>query len=164
MKKLVVYYSLTGNTKKVAEAIYEVLPEPKSLKPLAEVQNVDDYDLIFIGFPVHSHSLPYKVETFLKNLPSGKKIALFMTHGSIPGTRLSLEAMEQALVLTGQNKVLGTFSCRGKVSPQALEILGKSPEHELWTEMAVTAASHPDQHDLEDAKTFARLVMTEASQ
>jgi len=164
MKKLVVYYSLTGNTKKVAEAIYEVLPEPKSLKPLAEVQNVDDYDLIFIGFPVHSHSLPYKVETFLKNLPSGKKIALFMTHGSIPGTRLSLEAMEQALVLTGQNKVLGTFSCRGKVSPQALEILGKSPEHEFWTEMAVTAASHPDQHDLEDAKTFARLVMTEASQ
>ncbi|MBC7364931.1 MAG: hypothetical protein H5U07_10415 [Candidatus Aminicenantes bacterium] len=164
MKKLVAYYSLTGNTKKVAEAIYEVLPEPKSLTPLTEVQNVDDFDLIFIGFPVHSHSLPYKVEAFLKNLPSGKKIALFMTHGSIPGTRLSMEAMEQALVLSGGNKVLGSFSCRGKVSPQALEVLGKSPEHELWTEMAVTAASHPDRHDLEDAKTFARLVMLEANQ
>ncbi|MCI4444765.1 MAG: hypothetical protein JHC32_01925, partial [Candidatus Aminicenantes bacterium] len=138
--------------------------EPKIIKPLTEVQTVDDYDLIFIGFPVHAHSLPYKVETFLKNLPPAKKIALFMTHGSIPGTRLSLEALEPALVLSGKNKVLGTFSCRGKVSPQALEVLGKSPEHELWTEMAVTASSHPDRHDLEDARTFARFIMTEASQ
>lgn len=164
MKKLVTYYSLTGNTRQVAEAIYEVLPEPKTIKPLKEVQDVNDFDLIFIGFPVHSHSLPFPVENFLKSLPSGKKIALFMTHGSIPGTRLSLEAMEQALVLSGKNKVLGTFSCRGKVSPQALEVLGKSPEHELWTEMAVTAASHPDRHDLEDARTFARLILSEANQ
>lgn len=164
MKKLVVYYSLTGNTRKVAEAIYEVLSEPKTIKPLSEVQTVDDYDLIFIGFPVHSHSLPYRVENFLKNLPSGKKLALFMTHGSIPGTRLSQEAMEQALVLSGKNRVLGTFSCRGKVSPQALEVLSKSPEHQLWAEMAITAATHPDEHDIEDARTFARLVLAEAGQ
>ena len=53
-------------------------------------------------------------------------------------------------------RILGTFSCRGKVSEQALEILSRSPEHELWTEMAVTARNHPDRHDLEDARAFAR--------
>lgn len=164
MRILVAYYSLTGNTRMVAEAIFEVLPEPKEMKPLTEVESVEDYDLIFIGFPVHSHSVPYRVEHFLKNLPPEKKIALFLTHGSLPGTRLSREALEHALILAGKTRILGTFTCRGKVSSQALEILSKSPEHELWAEMAVTASTHPDKNDLEDARTFARWILTLASQ
>ncbi|HEK86739.1 MAG: flavodoxin family protein [Candidatus Saccharicenans sp.] len=164
MKILVTYYSLTGNTRLIAEAIYEVLPQPKSLLSLSEVNSVENYELIFIGFPVHSHSVPYQVERFLKNLPVGKKIAFFFTHGSIPGTRLSREALEQAMVLAGKEKILGTFSCRGKVSPEALETLGKSPEHELWAEMAVTASSHPDEHDLQDARTFGRWILSLAHQ
>ncbi|MGB9892823.1 MAG: flavodoxin [Candidatus Saccharicenans sp.] len=164
MRILVTYYSLTGNTRMVAEAIYEALSEPKEIKSLAEVQTVEDYDLIFIGFPVQTHSVPYRVEEFLRNLPAGKKVALFMTHGSISGTRISRQAMEQALILAGNSRILGTFSCRGKVSSQAMEVLGKSPEHELWAEMAVTARNHPDQHDLEDAKTFARWIVSLAHQ
>ncbi|MCI4445267.1 MAG: hypothetical protein JHC32_04495 [Candidatus Aminicenantes bacterium] len=160
MNILVTYYSLTGNTQKVAEAIFETLPQPKSLKPLSEVKSVDNYDLIFVGFPVHSHSVPYPVEHFLKELPAGKKIALFFTHGSISGTRLSREALEHALVVANKAKILGTFSCRGKVSPQAMEVLGKSPENEAWSEMAVTAFSHPDQNDLQDARIFARWILS----
>jgi len=59
-------------------------------------------DLVFIGFPVHSHSVPYRLENFLRHLPAGQKIAIFMTHGSIPGTRLSREALEEALILAGK--------------------------------------------------------------
>lgn len=164
MRILVTYYSLTGNTKMVAEAIFEVLPEPKELKPIAQVADPSGYDLVFVGFPVQSHSVPARIEPFLKSLPAGLKTALFMTHGSIPGTRLAREALEQAQILAGQTRILGTFSCRGKVSDQAMEILSRSPEHELWTEMAVTARNHPDQHDLEDARTFARWVVNLARQ
>jgi flavodoxin len=164
MRTIVTYYSLSGNTKLVAEAIYQALPEPKEMKPLNEVDTVADYDLAFIGFPVHSHSVPYKVEKFLKKLPGGKKVALFLTHGSISGTRLSQEAMEQALILAGRARILGTFASRGKVSERAMEILGKSPEHEFWTEMAVTARSHPDQNDLEDARAFAQWILSLAHQ
>ncbi|MGQ9801235.1 MAG: flavodoxin family protein [Candidatus Saccharicenans sp.] len=164
MRSLVTYYSLTGNTRTVAEAIYEALPETKELKPLAEVNDLSAYDLVFIGFPVHSHSVPARVETFLRQLPAGLKTAIFMTHGSIPGTRLSREAMEQALILASGTRILGTFSCRGKVSEQALEILSRSPEHELWTEMAVTARNHPDHHDLEDVRAFARWIVSLARQ
>ncbi|MDD8019823.1 MAG: flavodoxin family protein [Acidobacteriota bacterium] len=164
MKILITYYSLTGNTKKVAEAIYQSLPEPKELKKIVEIKSVDDYDLVFAGFPVHLHSVPYKVENFLRHLPASKKVALFMTHGSIPGTRLSREALEQALVLAGKARILGTFACRGQVSLQAMETLGRSPEHELWTEMAVTSARHPDQNDLEDARAFARWMLSLANQ
>lgn len=157
---LVAYFSLTGNTKKIAEAIFEALPHPKNLLPMAQVQSMDEYDLIFAGFPVQSHSVPYKVEKFLQNIPQGKKIALFSTHGSLTGSRLSREAIEHAVVLSSQARLISTFSCRGKVSPQALEVMSRSPEHEAWVDMAASASTHPNEHDLEDARVFARWVLT----
>lgn len=157
---LVTYFSLTGNTKKVAQAIYEILEGDKAIKPIGEVKDIKDFALIFIGFPVHSHSVPSKVEFFLKKIPAGKKIALFSTHGSIAGSRLSREALEYATVAASKAKILGTFSCRGKVSMQAMEMFSKSPEHRLWAEMAASAQTHPSESDLEEARTFARMVMS----
>jgi flavodoxin len=159
-KTLVTYFSQTGNTRLIAETIHEALEGAKEILPLDRVQKVDDYKLIFIGFPIHSHNVPYKVELFLKKIPRGQKIALFSTHGSLAGGRLSREALEHAMVLTAQAKVIGTFSCRGKVSLEALEILKKSPEHEAWANMAASAGAHPDSSDLEDARAFARWVAT----
>ncbi|MFQ6037839.1 MAG: flavodoxin family protein [Candidatus Aminicenantales bacterium] len=157
---LVVYASWTGNTKKVAEAIHEELEGNTTLKPVDEAVPLDDFALIFIGFPVHSHSVPFKVEELLRKIPPGKKIALFSTHGSLTGSRLSREALEHASALASKAKILGTFSCRGKVSLQAMEVLRKSPEHNAWVNMAASARTHPDAHDLEDARAFARWVMT----
>lgn len=161
-KALVVYHSLTGNTKKVAEAIFEALTVEKAIKPLKEAaaDELDEFTLLFIGFPVHSHSLPYAVEKFIKQIPRGKKAAFFSTHGSLSGSRLSRQALEHASVVSAEIKVLGTFSCRGSVSPSTLEILMKSPEHQLWTEMAASARTHPDESDLEDARTFARQILS----
>jgi len=158
-KMLVAYVSWTGNTKKVAEAIFAALEGDKTIRPSDEVQNLDDYDLIFIGFPVHSHSVPYKIEELIKKIPAGKKIALFSTHGSLAGSRLSREALEHASILAFNSKIIGTFSCRGKVSLQAMEVLGRSPEHKAWVEMAASARTHPDNHDLEDARSFAKWIM-----
>jgi flavodoxin len=159
-KILVTYLSLTGNTKKVAEAIFDALEGDKTIKTIAEAQNLDIYDIIFIGFPVHSHSVPFKAEELIKRIPAGKKIALFSTHGSLTGSRLSREALEYASVLASSSKILGTFACRGKVSLQAMEMLSKSPEHKAWVEMAASAQTHPDDNDLEDARSFANWIMT----
>ncbi len=161
---LVTYFSLTGNTKKVAEAIHSVLEGDKTIKPIDEVQELDDYTLVFIGFPVHSHSVPFKVVSLLKRIPEEKKIAFFSTHGAITGSHLSQEALENAAVTASKAKILGTFSCRGRVSSKALEVLSKSPEHTLWAEMAASAQTHPDEADLEDARTFARRIETLSTQ
>ncbi len=163
-KILVTYYSLTGNTRQVAEAIFENLPEPKAILPIDKVEDLEEYKLIFIGFPVHAHSVPPQVERFLKKIPPGKKIALFSTHGALIGSRLSREAIEHAAVTVSQAKILSTFSCRGKVSPQALEVLRKSPEHEEWADMAASSTPHPTPHDLEQAGAFARWVLTLSGQ
>ncbi|HOW86523.1 MAG TPA: flavodoxin family protein [Candidatus Aminicenantes bacterium] len=163
-KTLVTYFSRTGNTKAVAEAIYEALPGDKVLRPMAEAGDPAPYQIVFAGFPVHAHSVPYPVEVFLKSIPEGKKVALFSTHGSVTGSRLSREALEYASILVAKARLIGTFSCRGKVSLKALEILTQSPEHEAWTDMAASAATHPDAGDLEDARAFARWIATLGAQ
>lgn len=157
---LVTYFSLSGNTRKVADVIFASLPDPKTIKPIADIQDLDDYDLVFIGFPIHSHSVPIQVEKLLRRIPKDKKIALFSTHGSHTGSRLSREAIEHAVVVSSQARLISTFSCRGKVSPQALEVLARSPEHEAWAEMAASARTHPNEHDLADAANFARWALT----
>ena len=163
-KILVTYLSQTGNTKKIAETIYENLEGNKTIMPVDEVKEIEDYSLIFIGFPVHSHSVPFKIERLLKEIPQGKKIARFSTHGSLPGGHLAREALEHAAVISSKTKILGTFSCRGKVSLEAVEVLSKSPEHKAWTEMAASSHTHPDEGDLEDARSFAKWVMTLSAQ
>jgi flavodoxin len=162
-KVLVTYFSRTGNTRKIAEAIHGALGGNPDILPMDRVKDFAPYGLLFVGFPVQSHSVPYKVEEFLKSVPAGKKFALFSTHGSLPGMRLSREAIEHASVLISKAKLLGTFSCRGKVSMQALEVLGKSPEHEAWADMAATASTHPDEHDVSDARAFATWIATRSA-
>ena len=159
-KTAVIYFSRTGNTKKIAQAIHQALEGAKDLLSLDQAGNLEDYKLIFLGFPVHSHNVPYQVELFLKKIPKGLKIALFATHGSLAGGRLAREALEHASVIASQARIIGTFTCRGKVSLEALEVLKKSPEHEAWTDMAASAVTHPDASDMEDARAFARWVST----
>jgi len=160
MKILVTYFTQTGNTEKVARAIYETIGVQKELLPVKEVRNPDGYDLIFCGFPVHAHSVPLSVQNFIKDIPSGKKLALFVTHGSLRGGELATTAIEHATSLASQLKVLGTFGCRGKVDPKVIEALLKQPEHRAWAETAKSAASHPDESDLEDARHFAKTIIT----
>ena len=50
MKALVTYYSETGNTEKLAKAIFDAIDQPgKEIKPISEVSAVDNYDVIFCG-------------------------------------------------------------------------------------------------------------------
>jgi flavodoxin len=163
-KTLVTYFSRTGNTKLVAEAIFEVLSGDKTIKPMAEAGDLKPYHLVFAGFPVQTHSVPYPVEVFLKSIPEGQKVALFSTHGSVTGSHLSREALEYASILVAKDQLVGTFSCRGNVSLKALEVLMQSPEHEAWADMAASASTHPDGSDLEDARAFARWIMTLSAQ
>ena len=51
MRILVAYMSVTGNTRKVAEAIYDVITEEKEIGELKDLESLEGYDLIFLGFP-----------------------------------------------------------------------------------------------------------------
>ena len=51
MKSIVIYSSLTGNTKSVAEAMASVMPEGTPCLPVKDApENLADYDTVFVGF------------------------------------------------------------------------------------------------------------------
>ena len=149
MKALVTYYSESGNTEKLAQAIYDGIElSEKDILPIGEVKDIGGYDLIFCGFPVQASSLPGKAESFIRNIPQGKKLALFATHGSLRGGQLAITAFYYAMSLAPKATILGTFGCRGEVKPGIIDALMKKPEHKAWAMEAQSAVGHPDAADL----------------
>jgi len=156
MKVLVTYFSQTGNTEKLARAIYDGIEKKfsKEISPMEDVKNLDDYDLIFCGFPVHSSSVPVKAESFIKRIPKGKNLVFFATHGSLRGGKLAITAFHYCICLVPKAKILGTFGCRGEVQPAIIEKMMNNLEHKSWALEAQSAVGHPDAADLDNAKEF----------
>ncbi|MDD5723260.1 MAG: flavodoxin family protein [Syntrophales bacterium] len=155
MNALVTYYSQTGNTEKLARAIHEAISIAKEIKPVQDLESADGYDLIFCGFPVQAHSVPGKVQSFIKGLPKGQKVAFFFTHGSLSGGQLPKQAFEHAIGLAPTATILGHFGCRGSVDQKIIDALMQKPEHRAWAQEAQSAEGHPDRGDFDDAETFA---------
>ncbi len=54
----------------------------KDVPVAGEIENFDEYDTVFIGFPIWYYTAPNVVATFIKQYDwSGKKVALFATSG-----------------------------------------------------------------------------------
>ena len=71
MKAVIIYWSKTGNTEKIASALKEGLETKGAevlLKRTEEVEDIDfyDYDLVCIGFPSYQWHPPEPMDTFLK--------------------------------------------------------------------------------------------------
>jgi flavodoxin len=73
VKILVTYYSKTGNTEKVARAIFDTLQGQKEILPLDQAADIEKYDLVFLGFPIMQFSPARKARSFLKTSCQGKK-------------------------------------------------------------------------------------------
>ena len=88
MKVLVVYYSETGNTEKIAKVIYEeASKEHKAhLKKTYEitVDILNNYDVVFLGSACHSADLSTPIKRILDNIPYSPrfKLAGFFTHAT----------------------------------------------------------------------------------
>lgn len=85
---------------------------------VGKVENFQDYDTIFIGYPIWWGDMPMVVYTFLESYDfSGKKIVPFCTHG---GSGLS--STDQAITLACPNsKILQGFAIRGAIAQNKTE-------------------------------------------
>ena len=68
MKSLIVYSSQTENTKKLANVIYENLEGEKDIFSVDEVQSLEGYDRLFIGFWFQAGKPDPKTLEFLEKL------------------------------------------------------------------------------------------------
>ena len=87
MKALVVYYSETGNTERVAEAI------AGGLGTVAEMVGTEDAEFVVIGTPVHGGEPVEQVMDFIEET-SARKAAIFCTCAGRPGDTLGIMGAE----------------------------------------------------------------------
>ena len=78
MKSIVVYSSLTGNTKMVGEAIAEVLAPNCDIYKVEDNPDITGYDLVVVGFWVDKGTADAKASKFLKSIRNSK-VAVYAT-------------------------------------------------------------------------------------
>lgn len=162
MKNLVVYSSLTGNTKMIAEAIHAVLPEGTEIAPVKEAPDPSAYDFIAIGFWVDK-GLPDRATLDYMERVRGKKVGIFGTLGAYPDSDHARETMRKAAERLPGCEILAQFICQGKVDPKLLAAMAKMPgnPHPSTPEREARlaeAAKHPDAADCAAAQAAFRPV------
>jgi ferredoxin len=146
MKSIVIYFSQTGNTEKVARAIHAGITQVSGQCDLQEIADVNplrlkDYDLIGLGSPVFG-GCPKNVLLFARHLRfvGGKHAFSFCTHGTM--CEGFLPALYPALADRGLT-VIGSGDWYGNC-------------YLLHMPQPYPTAGHPDATDLEEAEAFGR--------
>ncbi|MDD1770100.1 MAG: flavodoxin family protein [Methanomassiliicoccales archaeon] len=157
-KVLVAYMSLTGNTKKVAEAIYGEIAAEKEIKPIEEVQDVGAYDLSFLGFPTHQGGPDKKTKEFLgRHCTNGRKVALFVTHSAPMNAPELLEWMPKFKEAAAGANLVGFFDCQGQPSKMVKFVMRmSSDENTRASAKRDDSKGQPNEATLDRARAFAR--------
>ena len=161
----VIYSSLTGNTKLVAEAMAE--EADADIFSVAEApEDLSGYEAVALGYWLRLGAPDPKMLALLPKI-EGKDVVFFQTHGTDPGSEHAVTAFARAGYALGADcYIAGTFSCQGKLNPKIVEKRKKEAAAEddphagkkaqaRWQR----AASHPDAEDLQRAHDFMRVML-----
>jgi flavodoxin len=165
MPALVVYSTLTGNTRKVGEAILKGLPLGSVIADVKDSPDPAGYDLVVAGYWVDKGKADAATLKYLERLKD-RKTAFFFTLGAYPDSPHAdscAKGTEDILIANG-NECLGHYRCQGKVDPSLLEKMKKAlpPEHphaQMTPERKARleeAAKHPNEEDLLKAEAFGK--------
>lgn len=140
VKVLVAYFSYSGTTKNIANAIsekiggdlFEITPQDGYSNVYMEsnseirgnkrpaltetVENMDEYDIVFVGYPVWWHATPAPINTFLESYNlTGKLIIPFCTSGEsdISETMPTFLHSCDGLAVYGERRISGTSQLDG---------------------------------------------------
>ena len=152
----VVYNSLTGNTKLLADTIREVLPCDN-----------DNNDTVFVGFWTDKGTADSKTIEYLKLLRN-KKIFLFGTCG-FGGSEAYFERILTNVKsnIDSSNEIIGEYMCQGKMPSSVRERYLKMkesdncpPNIDALIDNFDMALSHPDDIDLDNLSKCVEKALT----
>ena len=157
----IIFSSMTGNTRKLADKIHEILPkESCDYFGTADAQGIES-ELLYIGFWTDKGNADSDTLDFLSKLKN-KKIFLFGTAGfggSDAYFQRILGNVKSAIDLS--NTIVGEYMCQGKMPQSVRERYVKmkeNPEHpdniDALIENFDKALSHPDADDMEQLKNI----------
>ncbi|MDY4516215.1 MAG: flavodoxin family protein [Lachnospiraceae bacterium] len=165
LKTQVLYVSGTGNTERIAEAIYREIPgASKDILKLDSCFEKYSADTYFVGFWANCGSASVEILEFLSDLHK-KNIALFCTCGMGWNTEYykKIEKNVSAFI-PDDNRYLGAFFCQGKMPIRVRRKYEQmeTPENHERVELLLRnfdkALLHPDRNDLDHARAFVRAV------
>lgn len=170
MKILVTYYTGTGNTEKVANAIKDgVTGHEVDILPVKSVDpnKLSSYDLVFLGSGIYGFNVSRKLKSLIKKAPElPSKFAYFYTHESQKPWSKAFNSVNN-IIEKLNCQVLGEFDCCGEnLVPKAQEQRDAmysrlSPEERKEAEEIFLkyVKGHPNEEDLENAKKFAHSII-----
>ena len=147
MNVQILYTSLTGCTRKVAQAIYDGLPgEDKSIHDLSAGIPAITGDIVLLGFWCTRGGPDEKMAEFMKTI-EGKAVGVFCTLGYYSDSQHARSTLETGLDLVrDRNEIIGGYVCTGAVASKLMHSQGKAPG-QLPTEQKQLrweiGASHP---------------------
>ncbi len=147
MKNLIVYSSKSGNTRKLAEAVYDFLPGENVMKSVEEKPDPEGYDLVVVGFWLQAGKADPGSYEYLEEL-APSKLFLFATHGAAVDSPHAQNAMAGAKSMVTSSQVVGSFNCQGEVNEEFLAKVQKKDPQPPWVKDAGNAVGHPDAHDI----------------
>lgn len=161
MKGIIVYSSKTGNTKKMAEYIYDAIKDlgDIQLKEIKGKMDLSSYDFALIGGWIDKGFTEKKTLDLLKNT-SQENIGIFGTMGAHPKTKHGQDVYQNLTNLLQEKNSLGVFLCPGLVDPKLIDNLKRIPEHvlpkEIVTQMyeASVTSRHATEEELQEAAHY----------
>ncbi len=166
MKILIVYESMTGNTKDVAVAIFDALKFDYDVEVLNVVDALEkdsrDADLYFLGSWVNRGSSGNLINQFAETLKN-KNVAIFGTAGFGESEEYFKSLTERFVAnIDKSNTFYKSFFCQGRmreiVRDRYLDLLKEHPDDkslEVKIENFDQAKQHPNIDDLSLAQKFA---------
>ena len=117
MKSCVLYFSRTGNTKQMAEAISEATNAPVYSMASSEPSVVEDFDMLILGTPVEGFRPAKETTAFVERLlkTEGKKAIVFCTCALWKGRTFGV--LKKALSSKGYDTVLSVSQKMKKDQP-----------------------------------------------
>ena len=157
---LVTYFSQSGSTRKVADAIFAALPEPKEMRPMNELADLTDYRLAFVGFPLWDLGPAPVAADFLRRVGGTCPLALFYTQGNVPDFWQDRE-VEGRIRAVCAGHIVDRFACQGEVSDALVQMIESNPETAQFAGQAKETKGLPDADALKKAGDFARRLVEE---
>jgi flavodoxin len=148
MKSLVVYSSKSGNTKKLAEAVYGYLSGEKEICAVEDAPDPAGYSFVAVGFWLQGGNPDAESQIFLAKIKEGQDLYLFATHAAAVGSPHAKNGMNAAKSIAGKGHVIGTFSCLGEVPEKILEMVAQKDPPPPWLADAPAAVGHPNARDV----------------
>ena len=159
MRVLVAFMSWSGNTRKVAEAIFQGISAEKSIGTFDEIKDTADYDIIFVGFPIHGFGEPAEeAVNFLKEHCVDKQVALFVTHAAPESSPYVPPWLEKCRESAKKSHLLGLSNFQGQIALEKVDELLQMSDPEalvIARNVVHTSLGQPNAARLDTARAIA---------